>query len=53
MVTVKRTMASDTVYRAGYPRAPARAYLRAMGLTDEEISRPIVGVASAWNEPPP
>src|SRR3990172_4891260 len=53
MVTVKRTMASDTVYRAGYHRAPARAYLRAMGLTDEEISRPIVGVASAWNEATP
>ena len=36
MVTVKRTMASDTVYRAGYHRAPARAYLRAMGLSDED-----------------
>src|SRR3990172_3513385 len=45
MVTVKRTMASDTVYRAGY--------LRAMGLTDDDISRPIVGVASAWNEATP
>src|SRR3970282_1322724 len=53
MVTVKRTMASDTVYRAGYHRAPARAYLRAMGLTDEEISRPIVAVGSAWNEATP
>src|SRR3989304_8691283 len=53
MVTVKRTMASDTVYRAGYHRAPARAYLRAMGLTDEEISRPFVGVGSSWNEATP
>ena len=53
MVTVKRTVASDTVYRAGYHRAPARAYLRAMGLTDDDISRPIVGVASAWNEATP
>jgi len=53
MVTVKRTTASDTVYRAGYHRAPARAYLRAMGLTDEDISRPIVAVASAWNEATP
>src|SRR3989304_1437897 len=53
MVSVKRTMASDTVYRAGYHRAPARAYLRAMGLTDDDISRPIVGVASAWNEATP
>jgi dihydroxy-acid dehydratase len=53
MVTVKRTAASDAVYRAGYHRAPARAYLRAMGLSDEDISRPIVGVASAWNEATP
>jgi dihydroxy-acid dehydratase len=53
MVTVKRTTASDTVYRAGYHRAPARAYLRAMGLTDDDISRPIVAVGSAWNEATP
>jgi len=53
MVTVRRTTASDAVYRAGYNRAPARAYLRAMGLTDDDISRPIVGVASAWNEATP
>src|SRR3990172_5045613 len=53
MVTVKRALDSDTVYRAGYHRAPARAYLRAMGLTDEDISKPFVGVASAWNEATP
>src|SRR3972149_1751557 len=53
MVTVKRTMASDTVYRAGYHRAPARAYLRAIGLTDEDISKPCGAVASAWNEATP
>src|SRR3990172_8326555 len=53
MVTVKRTMASDTVYRAGYHRAPARAYLRAIGLTDEDISKPFVAVGSAWNEATP
>jgi dihydroxy-acid dehydratase len=53
MVTTKKTLASDTVYRAGYHRAPARSYLRAMGLTDEDISRPIVAVGSAWNEATP
>src|SRR3972149_6205247 len=53
MVTGKRTEAGDAVSRAGYPRAPARAYLRAMGLTDEDISRPIVAVGSAWNEATP
>ncbi|HEX9341985.1 MAG TPA: dihydroxy-acid dehydratase [Actinomycetota bacterium] len=29
-------------------RAPARSHLRAMGLTDEEIARPVVGIASTW-----
>jgi len=53
MVTVKRTLASDTVYRAGYHRAPARSYLRAMGLSDDDIRKPFVAVASAWNEAPP
>jgi dihydroxy-acid dehydratase len=41
------------VYRAGYYRAPARSYLRAIGLTDEDISRPFVGVVSSWNEATP
>ncbi len=53
MVTVKRTLASDTVYRAGYHRAPARSYLRAMGLSDDDIRKPFVGVGSAWNEATP
>ena len=53
MVTVKKGLASETVYRAGYHRAPARAYLRAMGLTDEDIAKPFVGVGSAWNEATP
>src|SRR3989304_4412050 len=53
MVTVKRTVASDAVYRAGYHRAPARAYLRAMGLPHDDISRPMGGVVSAWNEATP
>mgnify|MGYP000592664763 FL=1 len=37
----------------GPERAPARSYLRAMGLTDEDLSRPFVGVASTWNEATP
>jgi dihydroxy-acid dehydratase len=44
---------SDAVYRLGYARAPARAYMRAMGLTDEDLNKPIVGVGSAWNEATP
>lgn len=53
MVTTDRKLASDIVYRAGYARAPARSYLRAMGLTDEDISKPIIGVTSSWNEATP
>src|SRR6204780_236725 len=37
----------------GNGRAPARAMLRAMGLTDEDMSKPQIGVASSWNEVTP
>ena len=38
----------------GYEKAPNRAFLKAMGLTDEDINtKPIVGVAVAWNEAGP
>ena len=37
----------------GKNRAPARAMLRAMGLTDADMSRPQIGVASSWNEVTP
>jgi len=37
----------------GDQRAPQRAFFRSMGLSDEEIHRPWVGVASTWNEATP
>ncbi|MDE2161901.1 MAG: dihydroxy-acid dehydratase [Alphaproteobacteria bacterium] len=37
----------------GPQRAPHRSYYYAMGLTEEEIHRPFVGVASCWNEAAP
>lgn len=37
----------------GIERAPQRAYFRAMGLGDEEIARPFIGVAHTWNEAVP
>jgi dihydroxy-acid dehydratase len=37
----------------GKSRAPARAMLRAMGLTDDDMSKPQIGVASSWNEVTP
>jgi dihydroxy-acid dehydratase len=37
----------------GYERAPARAMLRAIGMTDQDWAKPQVGVASSWNEVTP
>jgi len=37
----------------GPERAPHRSYLYAMGLTEEQIARPIVAVATTWNEAAP
>ena len=37
----------------GKSRAPARAMLRAMGLTDADMVKPQIGVASSWNEVTP
>jgi dihydroxy-acid dehydratase len=37
----------------GFERAPARAMLRAIGMTDDDFSKPQVGVASSWNEVTP
>jgi dihydroxy-acid dehydratase len=37
----------------GPQRAPQRAFFKAMGLTDEDIKKPWVGVASTWNEATP
>ncbi len=37
----------------GPHRAPARSYLRAVGFSEEDFSKPQVGVASSWNEVTP
>jgi dihydroxy-acid dehydratase len=37
----------------GYERAPARAMLRAVGMGDDDWSKPQVGIASSWNEVTP
>jgi dihydroxy-acid dehydratase len=37
----------------GAARAPARAMLRAVGMTDEDFAKPQVGVVSSWNEVTP
>ena len=37
----------------GPERAPHRSYLYAMGLSDEQIHQPLIGVATTWNEAAP
>src|SRR5713226_5136876 len=37
----------------GVDRAPARAMLKGVGFTDEDLARPLVGVATTWIETMP
>ncbi|MDR9485259.1 MULTISPECIES: dihydroxy-acid dehydratase [Sediminimonas] len=37
----------------GPARAPHRSYLYAMGISEQEIHQPLVGVATCWNEAAP
>ena len=46
----KRTSAALT---DGPDRAPARAMLKAVGFTDDDLARPIIGVATTWIETMP
>jgi dihydroxy-acid dehydratase len=51
-------MALDPKHRSrtlfeGKERAPARSYLKGIGFTDEDLARPIVGVANTWTETMP
>ena len=40
--------ARSRVITEGRDRAAARSYLKGIGLTDEDIQKPIIGVASTW-----
>jgi dihydroxy-acid dehydratase len=37
----------------GPDRAPARSYFKAIGFTDDDLARPLVGIASTWIETMP
>lgn len=43
---------SGAVYSGPY-KAPNRAYMKAMGLTDADLDKPMVGVGAAWSEAGP
>ncbi len=42
-------MKSDAM-KEGFMRAPQRSLLYALGLTQEEINRPLVGIVNSFNE---
>ncbi len=42
-------MVKDTLV-TGFSNAPRRALYHALGLTEEELSRPIIGIVSSYNE---
>ena len=44
-----QNMRSDNA-KAGMQQAPARSLFRALGLTDEEMERPLIGIVSSYNE---
>ncbi|GAB4307790.1 MAG: dihydroxy-acid dehydratase [Roseovarius sp.] len=48
----KKTLPSRYVTE-GPARAPHRSYYYAMGMTEDEIHQPLVGVATCWNEAAP
>ncbi|MYL61145.1 dihydroxy-acid dehydratase, partial [Virgibacillus halodenitrificans] len=41
------------VFSEGSMKAPNRAMLRAVGVTDEDFKKPMIGVASTWSEVTP
>jgi dihydroxy-acid dehydratase len=47
-MTTRKPRSTDVT--EGDRRAPARAMLRAVGMTDEDVEKPQVGIASSWNE---
>ncbi|MDX1605244.1 MAG: dihydroxy-acid dehydratase [Candidatus Competibacterales bacterium] len=45
-------MRSDAI-KKGPGRAPARAMLRATGMTDEDLARPLIGIMNTWSDVTP
>jgi len=51
--TITKTRLPSRHVTEGPQRAPHRAFLYAMGLSQTQIHQPLVGVASCWNEAAP
>jgi dihydroxy-acid dehydratase len=52
METIDLRHKSRTILE-GRDRAPARSYLKGMGFSEEDLTRPIIGVAHSWIETMP
>ena len=50
---VDKTKLPSRHVSVGPERAPHRSYYYAMGMTEEDINKPFVGVVSTWNEAAP
>lgn len=53
MVNKKDLRIRSKVISEGVNRVPNRAMLRAVGFTDEDFQKPMIGVASTWSEVTP
>ncbi len=43
----------SSIITEGPSRAPARAMMKALGLTDEDLKKPMIGIANTWIETTP
>ncbi|MBC7133700.1 MAG: dihydroxy-acid dehydratase [Roseovarius sp.] len=53
MTRIDKSRLPSRYVTEGPARAPHRSYYYAMGMTEEEIHQPLVGVATCWNEAAP
>jgi len=53
MTKFDKTKLPSRYVTEGPARAPHRSYYYAMGMTEQEIHQPLVGVATCWNEAAP
>lgn len=49
---LKTNKRSSELY-SGISRSPNRAYMKAIGLSDKDLAKPIIGVGAAWTEAGP
>ena len=48
--TIDKRKRNSSAITSGPSRAPARAMLKAIGFSDADLSRPIIGIANTWTE---